>query len=62
MRKVVLSLSLVCACSVGVAKAFYDVTQPVGHVTEKFCKNPQKPCSAYSFEVKDATVSLAARS
>lgn len=51
MRKIALSLTMCCAMIIGVAQAMWDLEQPVGGVSDQFCKRPERPCTAFTYEV-----------
>ncbi|MNC10288.1 hypothetical protein D3C87_970400 [compost metagenome] len=51
MRKIALSLAMCCAMIIGVAQAMWDLEQPVGGVSDQFCKRPERPCTAFNYEV-----------
>jgi hypothetical protein len=51
MRKIALSLAMCCACIIGVAQAMWEIEQPVGGVSDQFCKRPERPCTAFTYEV-----------
>jgi hypothetical protein len=59
MRKIAIGIICLCACVLGAGQAVWEVTQPVGSVSEMYCKRPERPCVSVTYEVKDATVSYA---
>lgn len=51
MRKIALTALMGFAMLLGVAQAKWKIEQPVGGVSEQFCKRPERPCTAFSYEV-----------
>lgn len=44
---------LICLMIMGIGclAAFDKIQQPVGGVSELFCKRPEKPCTTFEYEV-----------
>lgn len=58
MKKYLLTMSICCACVIGVAQAMLELEKPVGGVSDTFCKRVEKPCVSYSYEVQHETVAI----
>lgn len=56
MRKIALSLVMCFAVCLGLAQAIWKFEQPVGGVSDQFCKRPDRPCTAFNYEVTHESV------
>jgi hypothetical protein len=56
MRKIALTVAMCCAMVIGVAQAMWEIEQPVGGVSDQFCKRPEHPCTAFNYEVTHESV------
>jgi hypothetical protein len=59
MRKVALGVICLCACVLGAGQAVWELTQPVGEVSEMYCKRPERPCMSITYEVPHEAITVA---